>query len=287
MIMSSERKERLLARALRLAKVYGPFVRFDDIGTEGVLDETIKDGEKVERSPEDQSAIDKSRHFEQQAEQEASNAARARDRASQAESDLASQQSENESLKDQLAAAKAEAAEAGIEDIKLDAEDFENESDRALVGAIHSLNEKIKATNKSKDERIKGLEKTASDYKSQLQADNATSAKNAAYDELLTDLDTEYGADCRNEAVAKFQTAAKSQTVPLNSPAKATRFMEKCYKEAKAAKDKIIADNLKEGKIPLDTGSGGGSAPNLSGTEIPDGLSLDDAVKHLDKAGKT
>jgi hypothetical protein len=59
-------------------------------------------------------------------------------------------------------------------------------------------------------------------------------AKDTIYEEVLADLDSEYGADCRNAAVEMFNALASKGKVPDGNPAMATRIMERCYKEAKA-----------------------------------------------------
>ena len=237
-------------------------------------DDVVVDDTKPEppsKTPEEQKAIDDARKHEQMLEQERANVARAKETASRAQSELESAQSENESLKEKLAAAEAKAADAGITDVELDESEYTG-SDLALVKAIKNLNKKIEV----KDKRIAGLEKKSEQYEAQGRQSKAAAARNAAYEELLTDLDSEYGADCRNEAVKKFNELITKGDVPKGNTAKATRVMEKCYKEVKTAKSKTTKPSL-----PLDSGSGGGIAPNLSGAEIPDGLSLDDAVKHL------
>lgn len=286
--MLSEKKDRMLARVSKLAKVYGPSVRFYPEGSEGnepgdvnadSLDGAIKDGEAAARTPEEQKAIDDARKSEQKLEQEQANTRRANAAAREVQSELESVNSENKALQEQLAAAEAKAAEAGISDIEL-SEDNYTGADLALVDAIKTLNKKIAA----KDKRTEILEKKVADYEGLLRKDEAAAARNSAYEELLSDLDAEYGADVRNAAVKKFNELAADGKVPKGSPAKATRVMERCYKEAKAAKDKAAKDKAK-GKSPLslDSGSGGGTAPNLSGVEVKAG-SLDEVAEQYSKA---
>ena len=276
-MLSELKKERMLARILRLAKMHGPFVRFYPEGTEGTesddgdaLDVAIEEGEKAERTPEEQSKIDKSRRNEQLLEQEQANSARANEAARQAQDSLESAKTANEQLKEQLAAAEAKAAEAGIGNTELDESDYEG-TDLAMVKSIKALDAKIKA----KDARIAGLEKKAMTYEQQQQQEIAIQQRNSAYEELLADLDTEYGTDCRNDAVKKFQELSAKGKVTKGNPAKATRIMEKCYKEVKAAKEKVNKD---KSSLSLDSGSGGGNAPSLSGVKIKAG-SLDDVQK--------
>ncbi len=234
-----------------------------------VEDQKVSD----DKTAEEQKAIDESRKHEQMLEQERANVARAKESAASAQSELESAQSENEELKGKLEAAELKAAQAGIKDVELDESEYAG-TDLALVRSIKSLNEKID----TKDKRIAASEKKIADYEAKSLKDRAAAARNTAYEELLSDLDDEYGADCRNAAVKKFNELIADGKIPKGNTAKATRAMEKCYKDAKAAKSKDTKD---KSSLPLDPGSGGGTAPNLSGAEIPEGLSLDDAVKHL------
>jgi chromosome segregation ATPase len=289
-MLSEQKKDRMLARILRLRKVYGPFVRFYPEGSEGdpddddknkdTLDSAIKEGEKADK--EVSSDFDKEK---QQADQAAANAAKAtkvyareRDRADQAESELATARSEAESLKEQLAAAEAKADEAGIADVELDESNYEG-TDLALVKSIKALNEKLD----TKDKRIAQLEKKATSYEEQDRKDKALQVRKSRYEELLTDLDGEYGPDCRNEAVKKFNELTAKGEVPKGNTAKATRIMERCYKEVKAAADSKSKDSAKDkSSLTLDSGSGGGSTPNLTSVEIKEG-SLDEVDAQVAK----
>lgn len=284
-MLSELKKDKMSARILNLAKLYGPFVRFYPEGTEkkddekdakDALDEAIKTGEKAARTPEEQRQIDEARRNEQQLEQERSNAARANEATRQVQSDLESTKSENESLKEQLASAQVKAAEAGITDVELDEKEYEG-TDLGLVRAIKGLKQTIDA----KDDRISGLEKKAAAYEKQDHEDRAIQQRNSAYEELLSDLDEEYGPDSRNEALKKFNELVAQGKLPKGRPEKATRLLERCYKEAKAAKDKAKGTKDKS-SLPLDSGSGGGSTPNLSGTEIKEG-SLDEVDAQVAK----
>jgi len=282
--MSELKKENLpmLARALKLAAKYGPFVRFYPEGSEGnddVLDSAIKEGEKAAKTPEEQSAIDKARKSEQQLEQERANAARANEMAKQTQEELETANSEIEQLRDKLATAEAKATEAGITDVDLDETKYD-EDERLLVKAIKNLNEKIS----TKDKRIAALEKKAETYETRSREEQAIATRNSAYEELLSDLDGEYGADCRNGAIKKFNELAAGGKVPKGKPAKATRIMEKCYKETRKEIDKAKADK-KSSSLSLDSGSGGGTGPNLKGVEIKAG-SLDEVATQYGQALK-
>lgn len=285
--MLRNEKDTEVVRVLKLAAIYGPFVRFTPDGNEGdgegegegdTLDNAIKEGEKAAKTPEEQAAIDTARKAEQQLEQERANTRRANETATTAQAELEVAQAETEKLQEKLEAAQAKAAEAGITDVELNEDDYTG-TDLVLVRSIKALQEGVKA----KDQRIAGLEKKATDFEEKAQIDSATAASNSAYEELLTDLDAEYGADCRNEAVKAFNALAAEGKVEKGKPAKTTRLLEKCYKDAKAAKAKDKTTD--KSRTDLDTGSGGGSAPNLTDVEIKDG-SLDDVAKHYGQALK-
>ena len=74
---------------------------------------------------------------------------------------------------------------------------------------------------------------------------------------MLSDLDEEYGSEFRNAAVKAFDKLVVEGNIP-NNAAKATRAMERCYKDAKKAADKDAKENPHN--VPLDPGKGGGPA---------------------------
>ena len=283
--MLRSKKDRMLARVQKLAGIYGPFVRFTPDGTEGtegdeqVLDKAIESSEEAAKTPEEQAAIDTARQAEQQLEQERGNTRRANGATQQAQADLEAAQSETATLQEKLEAAQSKAAEAGIDNVELNEQDYTT-TDIPLVRAINAIKKQLDA----KDKRIACLEKKATGYEKQAHIDSATAASNSAYDELLTDLDAEYGADCRNEAVKAFNALRADGKVEKGRPAKATRALEQCYRDAKAAKAKNKSTSKSD--LNLDTGSGGGSPANLAGVEIKDG-SLDDVANQYAAAGAT
>jgi hypothetical protein len=277
-MLSEQRMISWKKKVLGLAKTYGTSVRFypdgneDDSVDAGVdlLDETIEDGEKAELKGNKE--WDKER---QRADQEAANARKARDLASQVQSELETTRSEAEQLRTELAKAKSEAAKAGIEDVELKEEEYDG-SDLTLVKAIKSIKKEIAA----KDAEIKNLQEANKKTEQATQQDKAAQRRNADYEELLSALDSEFDADCRNEAVTKFNDLVAAGNVPKGNPAKATLIMAKCYKEIYAVKHKGGKSN-KTG-LALDTGSGGNAGIRLSGSKLKKG-SLDEVAAQAAK----
>jgi chromosome segregation ATPase len=263
-------------RITELAKMYGPFARFTPDGNEAVND-AIKDAESADLK--DNAEFDKVR---QQSQQHEANATKAREQATAATSQLTEANTQNESLKAQLAVANAKAESAGI-NIDLNEADY-SDTDLPIVKAIKALEKKLE----TKDAQIDNLTKKASDFESNRAVEDAKTVQEAQYQELLNDMDVDYGPEYRNAAVIAFEKKVADGEV-TGGAAKATRMLEKCYKDAVAAvKAKEAKSVIKDGKVKLDSGSGGGSAVNYGGVEITAG-SLEDvtaqAGKILNKPG--
>jgi hypothetical protein len=197
------------------------------------------------------------KEFDKEAQQKEQNAANERKyQAAQAEAQEARDQAtqlaqEKADLEQKLAEAQIKAEEQGIEIVKLDEEEYKD-TDIPLVKAIKSLNAQVAVANK----KVQNLEKTKDELLQERQKDAETAARNKVYDGLLDDLDGEYGAQHRNAAVAEFDQMIKDGKVPKGDPAKSTRLMEKCYKNAVKAAKKANPD---DDSLNLD--STGGNAP--------------------------
>ena len=259
-------------RMEKLAAVHGFSARFTPDGTEGnegdpdTVEQAIKDAEAADLK--DNTEYNKVR---QQSQQHEANATKAREQADAATSQLSEANEQVESLKADLAAAEAKASEAGVEDIDLNEDDY-SDTDLALVKSIKKLNDKINA----KDAKIGKLEKTANDFQASKQDEKAKAQREEAYQDILNDFDDDYGPEYRNAAVKEFDALCKAGEVK-GGAAKATRILDKCYKNAvKAVKD-AEAGNKKKGIRP-DSGSGGGAGASLSGIELTEG-SLEDVTK--------
>ncbi len=255
-----------MKRAIRLAAVHGPFVRFYPEGNEADAADKV-----IEKA--DKETFDKERQKVDQAEAVAKKATVALADSNDA---LAVAQQETDNLKQKLADAETRAVEAGIPNMPdLKESDYED-TDKELVRSINAL--KGQLANKDKD--IDDLKKLAEDFKAEGQKERTRKASDVALEEVLTDLDGEFGADTRNAALEKWNVLKEEGKVPKGKPAMATRLMTKCYKDAKAEAEAKAKEDEKTG-VKLDAGSGGGQPGNLSGTQLKQGQSLDDAVKQL------
>lgn len=268
------RNKMSITKAQKLAGIHGPFVRFTPDGNEAV-EGAIKAAEEADLK--DNAEFDKVR---QQAQQHEANAKKARGEATAANTQLSAANSQVESLKADLAVAQAKADTAGVK-VELNEEDY-TDTDLNLVRSIKAIEKQLE----SKDVEINNLKKKASDFESSKVQQQAKSAQEEAYQELLTDMDVDYGPEFRNAAVKEFEKL-NSEGKVTGGPAKATRILEKCYKNAVKAANAKQAE-IDKGKVTLDGGSGGGTAVNYGGVELKAG-SLEDvtaqAGKLLNKPG--
>jgi chromosome segregation ATPase len=267
-------KKMSITRILKLAELHGPFARFSPEGNEAV-DDAIKDAENADLK--DNKEFDKVR---QQAQQFEANATKSREAAEAATAQLTTANSQVESLKAQLDEANAKAS-AGNVNVELDEKDY-SDTDLALVRSIKAIQKQVE----TKDVELKALAKKATDFETNRATTDAKVAQEERYQELLSDMDVDYGPEYRNAAVTAFDAKVAAGEV-TGGPAKATRILEKCYKDAVSAAKAKDAKNEKEG-VRLDSGSGGGGGESLSGVELTAG-SLEDvtaqAGKLLNKTG--
>ena len=208
---------------------------------------------KADAKPKD---WDKSRQHVDQAN---ARAAKAEATASQYQQQLQQAQSAQTKLEERLAALEGKAKGKGVDEAELDESEYEG-TDLALVKAIKALKHGIAA----KGGTIDKLEKKIADYE-QAETSKARKAQQAqVYEDLLSDLDTEYGAQHRNSAIAAFNKLVKAGRVATGNPIKAARMMEKCYRTAAKYKGSR--------KSPaLDTGTGGSVPSPLGTTRLKEG----------------
>ena len=268
--------EQWKSKVLRLHRRHGPFVRFHPEGNEGDDGKTAAEQKVIDDAAKEE--FDKERQKVDQAE---AVARKARADAAAANDALEAERQDKAALQQKLAEAEAVASKAGIHTVPdLKEEDYDG-GDIAIVKSVNALKSQLA----QKDKDIATLKKIADDFRTEAQKEQARKHSDAAFEELLSDLDSEYGADNRNAALAKWGALREEGKVPKGKPAMATRLMQKCYREAKAEADK--AKTGKEETVKLDSGSGGGQAGNLSGIGLKPGQSLEDALKQIKMAGKT
>lgn len=274
----------ILSQHKRMATLFGGFyspgMRFfpEDPPPGSAADDVISEAEKeVAAKHEKELEVEK-----QKAHQHEVNAQKAKERADAAQAALDARAVQHEADKaelDRLQKLQVEREDAEIPD--LNPEDFEEAGEKTLAGVINALKTKMKADAAESKEEIKNLNKTKNELLKQQKADKAAAQRMQQYNELLYDFDKDYGHEHRNAAVNAFNKLVAEGKVPAGT-AKATRVMEKCYKDAvKAAKDAKEKDS-DDGAVVLDPGRGGGDTTRLSKVKLTKG-SLDDVAAQLEK----
>lgn len=209
----------------------------------------------IDDSKDKKQEVDKER---QRADQEAANAKKSRDEATQAKADnvsvradLATLETERQRLEGALAEAQAKASEGqmpNLDGVELDV------NETLLAKSVQSLQKQINDNADAAKKERDAQQAKITQYEA-VEAQKVQQARSdASYNALLSDLDSDYGAECRNEAVAAYQKKWANGDVPKDNAAAATRILEKCYKDVKAKVNKK-ADNK---NFSSDTGSGGG-----------------------------
>lgn len=265
-----------------LGGLYSPGIRFlpeDDPPPGSAEDDVISEADK-----EAQAKHEKELEVERQkASQEAANAKKARERADNTQATLDALQSQQKADQAELAELRtARSKQEDVEDAEINTDDFEEAGEKALAVAVNKRFKALTAKTKAQAEQIKGLNKTKSDLLSQQKADKAAAQRTQQYNEILDDFDKDYGHEHRNAAVNEFNQLVADGKVPT-SAAKATRVMEKCYKNAvKAAKEAKKKKGSDDDTVVLDPGRGGGDTTRLSKVKLTKG-SLDDVAAQAEK----
>lgn len=248
------------------------FLQDDDVDASGTEVKAKTDAEAAEavEAAKAAEAVEEAKRQEdfnkerQRADQEAANAHRAREAGKQAEQQVTELQSEHEKMRSELDELRGKVADQSVD---LREEDYED-GDVKLVKAIKGLENKLEANNKLVADKLADLDKTKADILTERKATAAQTARDKIYNELLTDLDEEHGPQHRNAALKAFDVLITEGKVQPSNPTMATRALDKCYKQAKAAAKED--PNKNKDDMPLDRGGGGGS-PNLSGVKLKAG----------------
>lgn len=222
------------------------------------LDDVIKDvkddlGEGKKK--EDQEKFDKER---QRADQEAANAKKSRDEAAQAKAENATVRTELSTLETERQRLEGELVEAraklsGNQMPAIDVAEMDG-NEKVLAQSIQVLQKQISDNAEAAKQERDAHQAKITQYETAEAQKVQQARSDASYNELLSSLDSDYGAECRNEAVAAYQEKWANGDVPKDNAAAATRILEKCYAAA-TKKQKSTGD--KKG-FSSDTGSGGG-----------------------------
>ena len=250
---------------------YSPSWRFKT--PDGVDDDGDADDAKAKADAAEAERQAELQKIKQRADQEAANARKAREQAEQYRSQHEQTQSELERLQEEVRDLRQKASNDGVELPTFNEEDY-TDSDVPIIKAIKALDKNIEA----KTAKIATLEEELAKERTEKAKQTAEQQKNAAYNEILSDLDAEYGVENRNDAIKEFNELLAEGKVPTTNPAKAVRVLEKCYKNAKKQRQKDIDD----GKLPVDDGAGGGT-PKISGANKLKPGSLNQVLQQLSK----
>lgn len=211
----------------------------------------------------------------QRADQEASNAARARETASTLSSenatlkgDMAAMQTRLNQIDSDSAAAKAiDSVLSDIDPNDASAEDLASvavETKKVITTLAQDVATLKSSTAKSDAERER-----------EKQAEESEARDNAVLNDVCNDFETEFGAGLRNKAIALMEKTNKEKGLAVN-PAKALLRLRDCFKQVSEVKDDDTGD-----PHFTDTGGGGGR-PFVTSPEIKEG-SLDDVAAQYKK----
>ena len=239
----------------------------DEVDADGnAVDGAIADSEKADLK--DNKEFDK---VQQQSDQHEANATKARADATEKGEQLEAATNEVADLKTQLEEAKSAASDQGIDISKLDEKNF-TDTDIDLVRSIKFINKKLETV----ESENKGLKKTADDFKTDQVKKATDSARDKAYQAILSKMDKKHGAENRNEAVKAFQ--AKVDAGEIDGPADASFILGECYEAAA----KAGVTTKKKTSVRLDSVTGGGEEINYSGLELTEGT-LDEVAEQAGK----
>jgi len=235
-----------------------------------IREQTIKEVEKKDQE------FDKER---QRADQAEANFKKAQAEAKQKAEQLAQLQAKIEQQQQQLAELQAknnatQEIDQLIPEINPDEASFEDLT-RAVLAAKKVISEQAK--------KLASLETVASQYQQETakerQEREAQARRNAILEEVCNDLEREFGAGLRNDAIKLMEQINAKKGIPSN-PAKAVLRLRDCFKRAKAARDRSPQDM--HAHVATDVGGGGGR-PSLGGAKIQKG-SLDEVYQQYARA---
>jgi len=149
--------------------------------------------------------------------------------------------------------AKAKAEDTKVDDIDSLDPDY---VDAKVINALKSLKaqgDQLRAQLADKDKDLAALKQAKEAYEAE-KAQSAEEQRKAALKEsMLSDLDAEFGAKFRNDAVKLANDKVKKDGKAPEGDYHIFQFIRKCYKEIA---EKAPKDTPKEPKVPVDTGAG-------------------------------
>ena len=188
-----------------------------------------------------------------------------RQRADQAEANFRKEQDSRQELETKLndQAEKTQAMQDKLEELAkvndVDLTEIDEEmTDPVVVKALKAMQSKIDKANA----KAESLEKVAEGYRQNEQAKETTAARSKAQDEIVADIEEEYPAKYRNEAVKAADAICKERGYSPRDRYEASKLLKSCYK-ALASKKKAPASD--DEKIPTDSGKGSSSVAETKG----------------------
>jgi len=215
-----------------------------------------------------------------------------RQRADQAQANLEKSQAERDALRIDLAKATAEReaqkaklaeltavtnaarnAEAALPEINPESATVDDmaaalNATRRLIAEQSKQLAELKVANETQAERVN---------REARERDQAT-ADDQIFNEVCLDLEDEFGAGLRNQAIELMKKENATKGAPAN-PAKAVLRLRSCFKQAKLDSEKPKTKDT----VRID-GGGGGKGPSFGSPEIKEG-SLDEVAKQYKALG--
>ena len=149
--------------------------------------------------------------------------------------------------------AKAKAEDTKVDDIDTLDPDY---VDVKVINALKSLKaqgEQLRAEIAAKDKDLAALKKAKEAYEAEKVQSAEEQRRSELKEAMLSDLDAEFGAKFRNDAVKMANEKVKKDGKAPEGDFFIYKFIRECYKEVA---EKAPKETPKEPKVPVDTGAG-------------------------------
>jgi hypothetical protein len=212
----------------------------------------------------------------QRADQAEANFRKAQAEKEHATTQLSQLQQQMDAQQKQLAELKAqgEASKSIADNLPTLTEDATIEDIARVVTASHKI-----IADQAKE--LAALKTKASRYEEETgkerQEREARERRNKVLEEVCTELEEEFGAGIRNDALKLMEKVNEEQGLPVN-PAKAVLRLRQCYK--KVSEDKTTETKKATIKAPVTDTGGGGSRPSFGNTKIKKGSLSDVSTQY-------